>query len=79
MYSHGRAGVFAIEIDLSDGEFRGETVNLSLGLRWDAFKHVGFGFSLDYFHINVDIDDKNWSGELRYDWWGPAATVNLFF
>ncbi|MGI9342966.1 MAG: hypothetical protein ACR2QV_08945 [Gammaproteobacteria bacterium] len=75
----GRAGIFAIEIDLSSGEFKGEVVNLALGLQWDAFEHVGFGFGVEYFHLNVDVDDKDWSGELRYDWWGPVATVNFFF
>ncbi|MDJ0928687.1 MAG: hypothetical protein QNJ73_13705 [Gammaproteobacteria bacterium] len=75
----GRAGIFAIEIDLSSGSFEGEVVNLALGLEWDAFKHVGFSFGLEYFHVDVDVEDTDWSGSLRYDWWGPVAAVRFFF
>ena len=74
-----RLGVFAIDLDLDDDSLSGEVVNLSGGLSWDTWKHMGFRASLDYFHVKVDVDATDWSGALRYDWWGPTLSLNVFF
>lgn len=75
----GRMGVFAIEIELSSGDFSGEVVQLGAGLGYDAWNNVGFRVGVDYFHVKLDIEDEDWSGALRYDWWGPTAQLTLSF
>lgn len=75
----GRMGVFALELDLGDGDFAGEVVSLAAGVGYDPWKNVGFRAGIEYFHINLDVTDNDWVGALRYDWWGPTAQITLSF
>jgi len=74
-----RLGVFAIDIELSSGDFSGEVVSLGAGVGFDPWRNLGFRVGLEYFGVKLDVTDDDWSGALRYDWWGPSAQVTLSF
>jgi len=73
-------GVFAIELDLGDdSEFVGEIVQLNVGVAYKAFKNVGFGLQYNYFRVDVDVNDPDWMGFLKYEYRGPVLAVVVYF
>jgi hypothetical protein len=73
-------GVFAIELDLGDDtEFDGNIVQLNVGVAYDAFKNVGFALQYNYFRVDVDVEDPDWTGFLKYEYRGPVLGVAVYF
>ncbi len=73
-------GVFAIELDLGDdSEFVGEIVQLNVGVAYNAFKNVGFSLQYNYFRVDVDVEDPDWTGFLKYEYRGPVLAVVVSF
>jgi hypothetical protein len=73
-------GVFAIELDLGDdSEFAGEIIQLNVGVAYNAFENVGFALQYNYFRVDVDVNDPDWSGFLKYEYRGPVLSVVAYF
>ena len=73
-------GVFAIELDLGDDtEFDGSIVQLNVGVTYNAFKNVGFALQYNYFRVDVDVEDPDWTGFLKYEYRGPVLGVAVYF
>jgi len=73
-------GVFAIELDLGDDtEFAGEIVQFNAGVVYKAFKNVGLSLQYNYFRVDVDVDDPDWMGFLKYEYRGPVLAVVVYF
>ena len=73
-------GVFAIELDLGDDtEFDGSIVQLNVGVAYNAFKNVGFALQYNYFRVDVDVEDPDWTGFLKYEYRGPVLGVAIYF
>jgi hypothetical protein len=73
-------GVFAIELDLGDdSEFVGEIVQLNVGVAYKAFKNVGFALQYNYFRVDVDVNDPDWMGFLKYEYRGPVLAIAVYF
>ena len=73
-------GVFAIELDLGDdSEFVGEIVQLNVGVAYKAFKNVGLALQYNYFRVDVDVNDPDWMGFLKYEYRGPVLAVVVYF
>jgi hypothetical protein len=73
-------GVFAVDIDLgADSELSGEIVQFNTGLIWKAFDNVGFALQYNYFNVDVDVDDSDWVGFLKYEYRGPVLAVAFYF
>ena len=73
-------GVFAVEIDLGDdSDLSGEIVQFNTGLVWKGFDNVGFALQYNYFNVDVDVDDSDWVGFLRYEYRGPVLAVAFYF
>jgi len=73
-------GVFAIELDLGDdSELVGEIVQFNAGVAYNAFKNVGFALQYNYFRVDVDVEDRDWIGLLKYEWRGPVLAVVVYF
>lgn len=73
-------GVFAIELDLGDdSEFVGEIVQLNVGVAYKAFKNVGLALQYNYFRVDVDVEDPDWMGFLKYEYRGPVLAVVVYF
>jgi len=73
-------GVFAIELDLGDdSELVGEIVQFNAGVAYNAFKNVGFALQYNYFRVDVDVEDRDWMGLLKYEYRGPVLAVVVYF
>jgi hypothetical protein len=73
-------GIFGIELDLGDdSEFSGEILQINAGIVHKTFKNVGFALHYNYFSVDVDIEDPNWVGLLKYEYRGPVLSVVAYF
>jgi hypothetical protein len=73
-------GVFAVEIDLgADSDLSGEILQFNTGLVWKAFENVGFALQYNYFNVDVDVNDSDWVGFLKYEYRGPVLAVAFYF
>ena len=70
---------FALEIDAGDLNFQGSIFNTRLGTEYWIWKNVGVGAAINWFAMNVDVDDSSWNGNLEYDYWGPQAYLTARF
>jgi hypothetical protein len=65
-------------LDASIGDYSGGIWNSSVGIQYQAFKHLGIVLNYNYFSLNADVESDDWRGgaELRYR--GPflALTTN---
>lgn len=58
-------------LDASIDEYKGGILNLSAGVNYQLFKHVGIGVKYQSFGLNVDIENDNWNGSVDLTWEGP--------
>jgi len=73
-------GLFAVEIDLGDdSDFAGEILQINTGVAWKAFENVGFALQYNYFNVDVDVNDPDWVGILKYEYHGPVLAVAVYF
>ena len=73
-------GIFAIEIDLGDdSDLSGEILQFNTGLIWKAFDNVGFALQYNYFNVDVDVNDSDWVGFLKYEYRGPVLAAAFYF
>jgi hypothetical protein len=62
-------------IGASIGDYDGHMWNTNIGVNWQAFDHVGFDLSWQYFNLNVSVDSDDWTGgaDMRYS--GPVLAI----
>ena len=73
-------GVFGIELDLGDeSELAGEILQINAGVVYKAFENVGFALHYNYFRVDVDVNDPDWVGLLKYEYRGPVLSVLIYF
>ena len=60
------------------GAYNGTLWNTSVGVNYQAFRHVGFDLSYQYFNLNLTVDKSDWKGGLDLRYSGPilGMTVN---
>ena len=70
----------AIDIDFDDdSEFSGEIIQINTGVAYKAFKNVGFALQYNYFRVDVDVNDTDWMGTLKYRYSGPVLAIAVYF
>ena len=71
----------AFYIKLSDGpfSFEGSLVSLGVSTEYYIWDNFGVGAGVNYFNMDVDVDDDDWNGGFEYEWWGPSAFATLRF
>ena len=69
--THGE--IFYIDISEDDFSFSGTITNLRLHTEYWFFNNVGLGAAINWFKLDVDVDDGDWKGELDYQYWGPQV------
>jgi len=42
-------------------------------------KHVGLGFAIEGFQLNVESSTDSWQGEIKYGYWGPQIYLKSRF
>ncbi len=73
-------GVFGIELDLGEeSRFAGEIMQINAGVTYKAFDNVGFALQYNYFRVDVDVNDPDWMGVLKYEYRGPVLSVAVYF
>jgi hypothetical protein len=68
---HGR--VDWISANISD--FDGTLWNANLGVNFQAWRHVGFDLSYEYFNLDVKVDKGDWRGGADMTYSGPVISV----
>jgi len=61
------------------GDYDGLLVNVSLGLNFQAFEHVGLGLSYNYFELDVGVDKSNWRGDLETIYDGVYVYASIYY
>lgn len=62
-------------LDVSFDEYSGGLTNASVGIDYQAFKHVGVSLSYQYFGLDVDVKSTNWNGAVDIEIYGPFLSL----
>lgn len=68
---HGRVDWISANI----GDYDGGLWNVSAGVGYQAWRHVGFDLSWQYFNLHLDVDSSDWQGSTRMTYSGPVISV----
>ena len=79
-WSAGLKGEFFwVNIDTDTLGFSGSLINLKASTEYWFFNNVGLGAAINWFSIDVDVDEGNWRGVLDYQYWGPQVYAAMRF
>jgi len=59
------------------GNYDGTLWNTNIGVNYQAWRHVGFDLSWQYFNLNVDVDKTDWNGGVDMTYSGPMLSVTF--
>jgi hypothetical protein len=62
-------------IGASIGDYDGHMWNMNIGVNYQAFRHVGFDLSWQYFNVNVNVDSDDWTGGADMKYSGPVVAI----
>lgn len=69
------AGVHAQYFDISISEdtfsFAGSIANVRVSTEYWLYNNFGIGAAINYFSLDVDVDDSEWKGTFDYEYFGP--------
>ena len=66
---------FGIKVD----NLNGAIWNLSPGVRYQFFKHIGANLSYNYLSLNGNVDQENWKGSFQLQFQGPSLGLIAAF
>ena len=58
-------------LDANINEYDGGIVNVSAGVNYQLFEHMGIGLKYQRFRLTVDVDNDKWRGRTELDYHGP--------
>jgi len=64
-------------ISANIGDYDGTLWNANVGINYQAFRHVGFDLSYQYFELNLKVDKTDWRGEIDMTYDGPILAVTF--
>ena len=70
---HGRVDWISANIDVYDGTMW----NFNAGVNFQAWKHVGFDISYQYFDLELSVDDGDWIGGAKMSYSGPVVSMTF--
>lgn len=62
-------------IGASIGNYDGHMWNMNAGVNYQAFDHIGFDVSWQYFNLNVNVDSDDWTGGADMKYSGPVLSI----
>jgi hypothetical protein len=68
---HGRVDWISANV----GDYDGTLWNTSVGVNFQAWRHVGFDLSYQYFNLDLTVDDRDWRGGAEMTYSGPVISV----
>ena len=60
---------------LSYGDYSGDLTSAALDVVYQPWRHVGFGFGMRTYLLDVEIESTDWRGRARVSFNGPTAYV----
>jgi hypothetical protein len=70
---------FYIKLDDDTFSFEGSVLNLKVATEYYIWNNFAVGAAVNYFRLDVDLDDDDWAGSLEYEYWGPTAYIKARF
>jgi hypothetical protein len=70
---HARLDWISAEI----GNYDGSLWNASLGVAYQAWRHVGFNVYWQYFGLDLKVDKNDWKGGANMDYSGPVLGMTF--
>ena len=64
-------------ISANIGDYDGTLWNTSVGVGYQAWRHVGFDLSWQYFNLNLKVDKDDWNGEADMTYSGPVLAMTF--
>jgi hypothetical protein len=68
---HGRVDWISANI----GDYDGTLWNFNAGVNYQAWRHVGFDLSWQYFNLNLKVDKSDWIGKADMTYSGPVLAI----
>lgn len=62
-------------INANIGDYDGTLWNANVGVNFQAWRHVGFSLSYQYFNLNLKVDKSDWRGGMDMTYSGPMVSV----
>jgi hypothetical protein len=59
------------------GDYDGDLWNASAGIGYQAWRHVGFDLSWQYFNLDLSVDSNKWVGSMDLTYSGPVLAVTF--
>lgn len=64
-------------ISANIGDYDGGLWNTSVGVNFQAWRHVGFDLAWQYFNLNLNVDKDDWHGGADMTYSGPVLAVTF--
>ena len=64
-------------ISANIGDYDGTLWNTSVGVNYQAWRHVGFDLSWQYFNLNLKVDKDDWKGGADMTYSGPVLAMTF--
>ena len=75
-----KLGWLAVELEADGNDsLDGQIINANVGVRWKAFKNVGFFLNYQLFDVDVDYTERDIVFAVDYDYQGPLLGVAANF
>jgi hypothetical protein len=79
-YSPGKRWLLHARLDwisANIGDYDGSLWNSSVGVNYQAWRHVGIDLSWQYFDLQVKVDKSDWIGGAKMTYSGPVLAVTF--
>ncbi len=66
-------------LDVDVGEIGGSLLNISIGVNYQIFEHVGVGLNYNSFDLDADVKKSNWRGGVKITYEGLYADLSNYW
>jgi hypothetical protein len=66
-------------LDVDVGEIGGSLLNISIGVNYQIFEHVGVGLNYNAFELDASVKKSNWRGGVNFTYEGLYADVSIYW
>jgi hypothetical protein len=73
------AEIFDISISGDTFNFAGSIANLRISTEYWLYNNFGVGVAVNYFSLDVEVDDSEWKGTFDYEYFGPQIYLAARF
>ncbi len=78
MYSPAKRWLINTRVDFmtaSIGDYDGTLWNASVGLNFQASRHIGVALAYQYFDVELNVDKSDWTGGVNLRYSGPILSM----